>query len=83
MPQPSKASQIAPNDRQTPILSSMNLVVANPRARCERKGSPGGPEQSSGLGSLACARFRLGSPRFHEPEDHADVADSLVGHRRR
>jgi len=25
----------------------------------------------------------LRSPRFHEPEDHADVADSLTGNRRR
>ena len=32
-------------------------------------------------GSVACARFRLGSPRFHEPEDHADVAESLIGQR--
>ena len=30
------------------------------------------------LGGLR--RFRLGSPRFHEPEDHPDVADSLLGH---
>ena len=44
--------------------------------------SPGGQERSSGLGSSACARFRLGSPRFHEPEDHADVGDSLIGQRR-
>ena len=34
-------------------------------------------------GSAACAGFRLGSPRLHEPEDHADVADSLIGQRRR
>ena len=45
--------------------------------------SPAGLEKSSGLGWLACVRFRLGSPRFHEPEDHADVADSLIGQRRR
>jgi hypothetical protein len=30
---------------------------------------------------FACASFRLGSPRFHEPEDHSDVADALVGQR--
>ena len=25
---------------------------------------------------------RLSSPRFHEPEDHADVGDPVFGHRR-
>ena len=28
-------------------------------------------------------RFIVSSPRLHEPEDHADVADSLIGQRRR
>ena len=32
---------------------------------------------------VACARFRLGSPRLHEPEDHAEVGDALIGQRRR
>jgi hypothetical protein len=33
--------------------------------------------------SAACVWFRLGSPGLHEPEDHAEVGNSIFGHRNR
>ena len=42
--------------------------------------NPGGRELPPG--SAACAAFHLSSPRLNEPEDYAEVADSLIGQRR-
>ncbi len=61
------------------VVSIMLLVIFFLRTRCQHK-EPKGTGVAR-KGSAAYARFRLGSPRFHEPEDHADVSDSLVGQR--
>ena len=62
------------DDGMTPgdsgVVRDMSAIRRNP-------GDANGPP-----GSAARVRFLLGSPRLHEPEDHADVADSLIGQRR-
>jgi hypothetical protein len=46
-----------------------------------RRSSP--RDGDSPPGKVACTGLQLGSPRLHEPEDHANVADSRAGQRRR
>ena len=48
---------------------------------CTSRGNPG--DAGGPPGSAACAESRLGSPRLHEPEDHAEVGDPRLGQRRR
>jgi hypothetical protein len=57
----------------------MHLVVMIPRTQCREKE----PRRTGTVprARAADAWFRLRSPRFHEPEDHTDVADSLFGQR--
>ena len=45
------------------------------------RGNPGGG--GGPPGPAACAESRLGSPRLNEPEDHAEVGDPRLRHRRR
>ncbi len=72
--------------RHTKYPSNAWSIKHAPGFRASRDWLPAvrAPEdRTSRRGSAACARFRLGSPPFHEPEHHTDVADSLAGQRMR